>query len=133
MRKRRYFPALPSLRALLNGRTRRSRRKRCKVTHKTAGKNPRRSENVYSDNFHVKLLCCTRLLNKSWLVCVRFCISEAGAEHALRIGSKPAAAGGGRRWTVWVIYSVLQISPCLTGGLMPAKVARSRRSGIFAL
>jgi hypothetical protein len=42
----------------------RSEWQRVKWRHKSAGKNRGRPKNIYSDNFHVELLCFTRLLSK---------------------------------------------------------------------
>jgi len=78
-----------------------------KLRHKTVGKIRSRSKNIYSDNFHVELLCFTRLLNKGLHISVSFCYFKADAGRSPRPGIQPAAARGGRRWFPWVIYSVL--------------------------
>jgi hypothetical protein len=75
--------------------------------HETAGKIRRRSKNIYSDNFHVELLCFTRLLNKGLHISVSFCYFKADAGRSLRLGIQPMAAVSGRRRTLWVFYSVL--------------------------
>jgi hypothetical protein len=67
-----------------------------KRRHETAVKNRGRPKNIYSDNFHVELLCFTRLLNKGLHISVRFCYfkADAGVRSGWVSSQRQPGAGG---------------------------------------